>query len=145
MRDFPGETGKMNTWAKVEAMPNAEFLLKELSKTKDCYIATNANDSEKKDIIEALERVGLNTYLKDIFCFKEIGYAKPSRDFFNTIISKLNIQKEDILMIGDDLEKDVKGAMANGIEAILYDPENQHKYYKGEKVIDLKNILDLLN
>lgn len=145
MKDFPSETGKMKTWSKVEAMTHAEFLLKKLSKTRACYIATNANDSTKKDIIEALERVGLNKYFKDIFCFKEIGYSKPSKEFFDTIISKLNIRKEEVLMIGDDLVKDVQGAIDNGIDALLYDPENTHKNYPGEKVSDLKMILKLLN
>ena len=145
MKDFPGATGKMNTWPRVEAIPNAEFLLRELSKTRDCYIATNANDSTKKDIIEALQRVGLNTFLKDIFCYKEIGHAKPSKAFFDTIISRLNIQKEEVLMIGDHLQKDVEGAINNGIDAILYDPENQNKNYSGKKVSDLKMILALLD
>ncbi len=141
MKDFPYETGKMKSWQQVEAMPNAEFLLKELSKKRNCYIATNAIDSEKEDIIEALKRVGLNSYLKDIFCYKEIGYLKPSKAFFDIIISKLNIQKEEALMIGDDLEKDAKGAQDCGIESILYDFKNEYQEYQGKRIVDLCEVL----
>ena len=54
MRDFPDEKGKMKAWNKIEAMPNAEMMLEKLYQQHDCFIATNAKDSLKEDIIEAL-------------------------------------------------------------------------------------------
>jgi len=75
MQDFPHEIGKMHTWLKVEAMPNADKMLNELSKKADCYLATNARDSSKLDIFKALERVNLHKYFKDIFCYIEIGFS----------------------------------------------------------------------
>lgn len=137
LKDFPDETGKMHTWQKVKAMPNAEQMLRELSKRADCYLATNAKDSNKEDIIKALQRVNLHIYFKDIFCYKEIGFSKPSKEYFDTIVEKLHIQKSEIVMIGDNLEADIKGAQNNGIESILYDYNDDYPDYQGAKIRDL--------
>ncbi len=102
-----------------------------MNQKSDCY----AMDLEKEDIETAIKRVGLNKYFRDIFCYREIGYPKPSKDFFNAILSKLAVQKEEVLMTRDDLKKDVKSAIGNEIDAILYDPENSHKHYRGKKSV----------
>ncbi len=143
MKDFKDEHGKMHEWNKVEAMPNAVQVLAILSKQTDCYIATNARDSEKEDIVKALQKVSLDVYFKDIFCYQELGFLKPSTAYFNVIIEALKVNKTDLIMIGDDLENDVKGAQKYGIEAILYDPNNKHSEYKGQKITDLKKLLEI--
>jgi len=141
LKDFPNETGKMHTWQKVEAMPNAEKMLKELSQLADCYLATNAKDSYKEDIIKALQRVNLHKYFKDIFCYKEIGFLKPSKEYFDSIVEKLNVEKSEIVMVGDNLETDIKGAESNDIESILYDIKDEHKDYRGVRITDLLMII----
>ena len=142
MKNFPDETGKMNTWQKVQPMPNAEKMLRELSKYSDCFIATNAKDSEKIDIIKALQRVGLNKYFKGIFCYKEIGFSKPTIEYFNFILDKLKANKDDLVMVGDNIESDITGARIFGIDTILYDPNNKHPNYKGVKIMNLIEIIE---
>ena len=142
MRNFPDEKGAMHTWQKVEAMPNAGKMLKRLSKTSDCYLATNAKDSVREDIIRALQRVNLHVYFKDIFCYRGIGYTKPSKEYFDSIIKKLDIPKSDIIMIGDDPETDIKGAEQCGINSILYDCDDKYKDFQGSRITDLLMILE---
>ncbi len=144
MKDFPDENGSMFMWSKVEAMPNAEELLSELSKHVDCYIATNAKDSEKEDIRKALERVGLDKYFKDIFCFREIGFSKPSKEYYDYIVNKLKVPRSGITMIGDDYHKDYLGALQNGIDAKLYNPENMNTHNAANSLSDLMAIIDHL-
>ena len=141
MKDFPNETGKMHTWQKVEAMPNAEKMLRELSQLADCYLATNAKDSDKEDILKALERVNLQKYFKDIFCYKEIGFSKPSKEYFDTIVEKLKIRKSEIVLVGDNLETDIKGADDYGIDSILYDFKYINIDYHGAKITDLLKVI----
>ena len=143
MRDFPNESGKMHKWTRVEAMPNAEKLLSKLSQQTDCFIATNARDSAKGDIVKALKRVNLDSYFKDIFCYQDLGFLKPSTEYFDAIINSLNKDKNELLMIGDDLENDVKGAQNYGIGSILYDFNNAYQDYEGRKISDLLDIIDL--
>lgn len=144
MRDFPDENGVMYLWSKVEAMPGAEAMLKALSRKGRCYVATNAKDSMKADIEKALVRGGLYKYFVDIFCYREIGFAKPSADYFNTIIERLKCKPSDMLMIGDSIEADIEGAEESGIEGILYDPENIFTQYSGKRVSNLADVSSMI-
>jgi putative hydrolase of the HAD superfamily len=75
MAEIPGETGAMCHWPTVQAMPNARESLKALSTMAHCHLATNAKDSAPYDIMRALGRVGLDSFLGRIFCFRAIGYT----------------------------------------------------------------------
>jgi putative hydrolase of the HAD superfamily len=126
MIDFQDQTGPMHRWNKIEAVKNAEACLLNLSKEFPCYIATNAKDSTKEDIYKALALVNIGKYITDIFCYKEIGHEKPTSGFFNFIFKKLSLAPHEIVLIGDDLEKDFRGATRNGVCGILFDPEDKN-------------------
>lgn len=142
MRDFKDETGPMYLWSKVDIIPQADIVLKNLSASSNCYIATNAEDSNKEDIIKALQRVYINQYFKDIFCFKEIGFPKPSNDYFSEVFRRLNTDKDNIVMVGDSFENDIKGALEFGFKAVLYDPDNKYSEYQGLKISALSDLLN---
>jgi FMN phosphatase YigB (HAD superfamily) len=124
MIDFPDQTGPMYRWSKIQAVKNAEACLSKISEEMPCYIATNAKDSTKEDIYKALHAVQIGKYITNIFCFKEIGYEKPTRDFFNSILDKLSLAPHEVVLVGDDREKDFNGARRIGIYGILFDLDN---------------------
>jgi FMN phosphatase YigB (HAD superfamily) len=125
MVDFPDEKGPMKDWRRVSATRNAEACLAALAPRFPLYVATNAKDSGREDIMAAFARVGLAPYLSGVFCFREIGAPKPSKEFFGYILGKLGLSAEEILMVGDDLEKDYRGARSFGLRALLYDPRGE--------------------
>ncbi|CAB3226295.1 unnamed protein product [Arctia plantaginis] len=55
----------------------------------------------------------------------DVGYSKPDKEIFTSAIkmSKKDIKPYEALHIGDDLEKDYKGAKAAGWHAILVNPD----------------------
>lgn len=111
MKDFPDEKGAMFTWEKIEIMPNADKMLEKLSSKAKCCLATNAKDSSKEDIIKALKRVHLDQYFTDIFCYRELGVGKPSKEYFDLVVSKLKEKKENMIMIGDNIVSDINGVI----------------------------------
>jgi len=40
-------------------------------------------------------------------CYRMIGHAKPSKEYFDTIMDKLQLKKEDFVMVGECLESDI--------------------------------------
>ena len=145
MADLPLETGPMYAWSRIEVVPGAKTLLAELSGSAACSLATNAADSSESEIRKALIRADLNPYLTNIFCFQNTGAKKPSKAFFNAVHSALNPEKSDksdILMIGDNLEQDVLGALNFGFDAVWYNPGRKQVPENIPWVHHLSQILD---
>lgn len=118
MQDLPGQEGPMVSWPEVAIVPGAVALLRELANKGKCYIATNAENSSALQIRQALQRVGMDVFINDIFCFREIGFKKPDAEYFAAVLDKLNCTGDSVVMIGDSLENDVRGALNAGIDAI---------------------------
>ena len=45
--------------------------------------------------------------------------GKPSKTFFNTAIESMGLERDEVVMVGDDIESDIAGAQEAGIRAIL--------------------------
>ena len=136
-----GQTGPMYKWDKVQLTPGAYECLENLHNSAKCHIATNAKDSSSNQIKKALTRVDLAQFIDHIFCFKEIGYEKPSQEFFEHIISKLGCLRSEIVMIGDSLETDVYGAKKYEIESVWFN-KDQQPVPKG--ITAVSNLSDLI-
>ena len=123
MRDDPLQTSAMVTWPNVELVDGADRLVAHL--TSNGYrlgLATSAAVSNENEIRSALERVKINKYFEKIYCFGNTGLQKPSAAFYMYILEDLNLKPQDVLMIGDNLEKDVLAPNRLGIPAIWYNP-----------------------
>jgi len=48
------------------------------------------------------------------------------KDIFASILEKYDYKTQDVLIIGDDPESEIKAASDLGIDTFLYDPENKH-------------------
>lgn len=116
MVDFPQATGKMCHWHTVEAISGAQETLAALAKKSQIYIATGAADSTELEIKQAFDRVSLSQYISGYFCKANIGLSKGTPEFLNAILSKLDIAKNNVAMVGDNFEKDIKPALAAGIK-----------------------------
>ncbi len=71
----------------------------------------------------------------------EIGWRKPSREFFNNLARIADCRAEEILMVGDDIENDVLGARKAGLDAIHLRPPNESK----SEVREIHALNDVLN
>jgi putative hydrolase of the HAD superfamily len=64
--------------------------------------------------------------------FVEIHIVDPEKspltkkDVFADIMARHNYTAEDVLVIGDDPESEIKAAKALGIDTFLFDPEGKH-------------------
>jgi putative hydrolase of the HAD superfamily len=56
-----------------------------------------------------------------VFCSSRIGISKPHLDFFRSVQSSLRLAPHEILLVGDDCQADVQGALAAGWRALLLD------------------------
>lgn len=115
MRDIPGMTGPMADWQEVEAMAGALELLQFLPESITVCLASNAGDSDAKLIREALKRVKMDRYFKHILTSDELGTKKPDTAFFTNALQLMKCAPENVLSVGDNLEKDIIPAKSAGM------------------------------
>lgn len=143
MVDFPDASGKMCDWVTVAAVSGAKETLAALSKKAQIYIATSAADSTELDILRAFERVDLQKFISGYFCQANVGYAKGTPEFLSAILAKLNISADNVVMVGDNFEKDIKPAIAAGVKAVWFNNNNTELMPNSVSVIkQLSELID---
>ncbi len=81
--------------------------------------------------VNRLKISGMLPYFSELFISEEIGSSKPSEEFFNTCINRLNskteqkIQPCEIMIIGDSLSSDMTGGIQFGMQTCLYNPDKK--------------------
>ena len=95
-----------------------------------------------------LEKLQIEKYFKTVFSAEEVGYMKPHMEFYKGLLKKLGSPaKENILFIGDEIEKDIKGGIENNIDTCWCNYNNENKSaiyvpkYEIHKLEELKQIL----
>lgn len=131
---------------KIIPIKNAKEILGYLyEKQYEIYIVTNG---PLKVVNEKLSKINAQKYIKDVFTAEEVGHMKPHREFFDKAFEKMNCYNtKEMLIIGDELEKDVLGGIQNEIDSCWFNRKsivnntNIKPNYEINNLIDLKSIL----
>ncbi|MDR2913327.1 MAG: HAD-IA family hydrolase [Tannerella sp.] len=120
--------------------------LKAIDKSIIKIIATNGTNYPRKNKIENSR---IRTYIDGFYSSEDLGVQKPDSQFIEKIISCYSIDKENILIVGDNLETDIQGALNIGIDSCLFNFRKKHlpsSLQKTVKVINLfSDLLHILN
>lgn len=101
--------------ANMKIAKDAENFLK---KCKKANIATCIVTDMIADIqVLKLQKLQVTKYIKYLVTSEEVGAEKPDAAMFKTALKKLKLTAKDVIMIGDDYDKDIKGAKAVGIKS----------------------------
>lgn len=74
-----------------------------------------------------LKQSGIDNYFKVILCSEEVGVNKPNPEVFHFALDKSGAKATNSIMIGDDYNVDVRGATKVGMQAILFDPNEDYR------------------
>ena len=92
-----------------------------------------------------LQNCQLSQYFDFILCSDEIGINKPAPEIFAHALSNTGATASDSVMIGDDYDVDVLGAIRHGLHGIHFDPQEKRKNRNGDwRISDLNDIAGLL-
>lgn len=114
-----------------------EDFIKKLKKlnTKLC-ILSDAGRTPGWALREILKRYSLLDYFDETFFSDEIGFVKPNKKNFQKIIDFFKVEKNEVLHIGDNFEKDVLGAKNFGINYIHFSRGDENKIDPSGKNFD---------
>lgn len=95
-----------------------------------------------------LTRSGLLPYIKEVFVSETIGYQKPRAEYFDAVLEKISEKdKTKILVIGDSLTSDIKGAMNAGLPCCWlnrYGKELPEEYEVDFEISDVREAIEIL-
>ncbi|MBQ8165369.1 MAG: YjjG family noncanonical pyrimidine nucleotidase [Clostridia bacterium] len=96
----------------------ATELVEYLAGKYDLYVVSNAAYSQQ---INRLEKCGMLKYIKKVFVSDDIGFAKPSCEFFDACYSELtHIKPCETVIIGDSLSADIIGGINYGLKSCWF-------------------------
>jgi HAD superfamily hydrolase (TIGR01509 family) len=127
MRDISSNEGPMYQWPQVEAVPNALESISQIRPERILAVATNALESSEEEIRKALARVKLADLFDKIYCYSNVGSLKPTPFFFDFILNDLRLPAKDTIMVGDDFQKDILGAVRCGIFGFWLNQESSER------------------
>ena len=122
----------------------ARDLLEYLRSKYKVYVASNASMHQQTN---RMKRAELDGYIDGYFVSEEIGFPKPQKEFFDACFKALpDMKPQDVVMIGDSLSADIKGACEYGLKTIWYNHRNEPTAdvkcdYIVSRLSEIKNIL----
>jgi len=73
-----------------------------------------------------MESAGISqSYFDNIILSDIVGVNKPHPDIFRYALNKTGTIAKQVIMIGDNLQTDILGALNSGIDQIWFNPENK--------------------
>lgn len=77
----------------------------------------------------ALANLGLAQFFDAVVTSQDMGASKPDPALFREALRRIGVPPDQAVMVGNDVDRDIAGAMRMGLRAILvidsryYDPE----------------------
>ena len=124
-------------------MPGAEEAVDKLSKKYRLFLASNGTAS-----VQAGRMTSANLYrfFEKAFVSQEIGYNKPSREYFDRCFAQIpDFDPAKAMMVGDSLTSDIQGGINAGILTCWVNPDHKTGHIKPDYEIEaLSQLYDLL-
>ena len=102
-----------------------------LNYLKGKYVLCAASNGPYHQQVNRLKVGGMLPFFTHLFISEEIGFSKPSLDYFAVCLARLNeglrekILPEDIMMIGDSLTSDIAGGKGAGMKTLFFNLKKQ--------------------
>lgn len=112
-------------------------ILTYLKKKYELHIITNGfEEAQEKKMISS----NIKQHFKTITNSEMVGVKKPNPKIFNFALDQAKATPGESIMIGDNIEADVEGALNVGMDAILFDYRKDNVKNELKKVTHLKEL-----
>jgi putative hydrolase of the HAD superfamily len=105
----------LNARNDIVLFDGAQRVLEKVSKRYLCGSITNGNAD--------VELIGIGDYFDFSITAAGAGAAKPSPVIFDAAVAAAGVSPEQILHIGDDPDRDMRGAAAAGMQTLWVNPQ----------------------
>lgn len=123
----------------TEFVTGLEDILIRLSKDYKLALVSNSWFEGPR---QTLRDYGYSGWFDVLLCSFDIGIPKPDPRIFEFALDILGVSPNEAVMVGDNLEVDIKGALRMGMQAVLVD--DGFSEYSGHKIFELDEITGIL-
>jgi len=121
-------------------IPDTLIVLNSLKSNYRMHIITNGFKEVQK---RKLEKSKLIQYFDSVTISEDVGVKKPHKLIFDHALTAANANVENSVMIGDNFNADILGALGVGMKAIYYDFHKTNEQER-ENLIIIKNLKELI-
>lgn len=109
-----------NLGESTQLIENALEVVTALQEKYNLAIVTNGlKDVQHRRLMNS----SIANFIEHIFISEELNYSKPQKEYFDKVFDGLNNpSKETVLIIGDNLNSDIRGGIDYGIDTCWYNP-----------------------
>ncbi|MGW5188560.1 HAD family hydrolase [Kribbella sp. NPDC004138] len=104
-------------------------------------VLTNGNGDHQR---MKLDRLGLTDEIDELISGDTLPVGKPDPRAFAHALERLAAEPHDVVMVGDSLENDIRGAQSVGIPAVLVDRHDAQPGADVPRVRELTQVLDVV-
>ena len=122
----------------VRLVPGTMELLDYLKPKYHLHLITNGFQEVQHT---KLNGSGMEPYFETLTVSEEVGVKKPNPEIFFYALKKANATPEESLMIGDEMDVDIDGARAAGMDQIFFNPSGAKA--EGERTYEVKKLLEI--
>lgn len=127
---------------KPHVIPDTIATLDVLKDRYQLHIITNGF-SDVQSI--KLRSAGLTTYFGSVITSDQAGYRKPHKMMFCYALDRIRAAPEQCVVVGDNLETDIRGAQNAGIDHIYFNPgQRPHDYSVTHEISALSELIEIL-
>lgn len=126
---------------KKHLFPGAIPLLEKLQKTHGLHLITNGF---KEVQYIKLEESGLRSFFRNVIVSEEVGYKKPQAEVFHYAMNLAGCEAYEALMVGDNIETDIKGAAGAGIDQVFFNPKGRKPNFKATYQVKALSEIDAI-
>ncbi len=127
---------------KKKLFPFTHEILNYLHKKYELHIITNGFEEVQ---FSKLDNCGLRKYFTEIITSEKVGVQKPKPEIFEFALQAASANSSESLMIGDDVEVDIKGAKNLGIDQVHFNFIRQNPSTKATyEIKSLSELRDIL-
>ena len=142
-KEYPKELvyNIIKRWEKCAPNKIEQEIIETLEYLKSKYELVTLTDWYAESQGERLKKAGLLKYFETIYSAENTN-RKPFKEAFIRAIG--TNKPEECVMIGDIIERDVKGAINAGLQAIWYNPNNKEKDMECITISKIEKLRDIL-
>ncbi len=122
-----------------QLLPNSIEVLDYLKPNYKLHIITNGF---KEIQYIKLRNCDIEHYFDKIIISEDVGHHKPHQEIFEAALKQAGATTENSVMIGDDYEADIKGALNIGMPSIYLEFEKREH---NESTFTIKDLIELKN